>query len=430
MNFYKRPLLFLLTIPLVALANKVDKVDLIPKSPDMNAELQVKMIFTVPDDKVSCGIVVDWGDGEKQKLRVGNGQQILPPFSLAHTYSSAGTKNIAIKGESVFRGLSSVGPCDVNVSGAIVVQDPVAKAEADKKAQLEKAEADKQALLEKVEADRKAQLVAERKEFLASPAGKKEQDAIKKNFAKLIDKPLAYSCTDKSGEVLTISQKNNEITRLTRLSFESPPKANQIIETVFTSTDTVSLTNDSNVKTEYKFNDKSFQIYNSAFVVDGIYKSNNNPVPSMNVCEKGSSAGQLFAEESSGVAEKKRQIAIQKAQADAEREASLQAQKKAEMQAQAGNAIKVTKGRQWVEGWSKWVTYLNIQSVTDQISINNVVLNRGRCRVSYAVTNRGATKFPVSARFGDTVKLDLDSPPCDLIEVEITTNLGTTSYSF
>jgi hypothetical protein len=419
MNFYKLSLFALLTIPAIALANKVDKVDLTPKSPDMNTELQVKMIFSVPDDKVSCGVTVDWGDGEKQKLRVGNGQQLLPPFSLSHTYSSAGTKNISIKGESVLRGLSSVGPCEVNVSGAIVVQDPVAKAEAEKKIQLEKAEV-----------ERKAQIEAERKEFLASPAGKKELETTKKNFAKLIDKPLAYSCTDKTGEILTINQKNNEVTRLVRLSFESPPKANQIIEAVFTSTETISLTNDSNVKTEYKFTDKSLQIYNSAFVVNGVYKSNNNSVPLMNVCEKGSAAGQLFAEEASGVAEKKRQIASQKAQAEAAREAALEAQKKAEMQAQAGKAIKVSKGREWVEGWKKYVTYLNIQSVTDQISISNVVLNRGRCRVSYAVTNRGATNFPVRAQFGDTVKVDLDSPPCDLIEVEITTNLGTTSYSF
>jgi hypothetical protein len=419
MNLRKLSLFVLLSIPALALANKVEKVDLTPKSPDMNTELQVKMIFAVPDDKVSCGITVDWGDGEKQKLRVGNGQQVLPPFSLAHTYSTAGSKNISIKGESVFRGLSSVGPCEVNVTGAIVVQDPVAKAEAERKLQLEKAEA-----------ERKAQLEAERKEFLASPAGKKELEAAKKNFAKLIDKPLAYSCTDKSGEILTISQKNSEVTRLTRLSFESPPKVNQIIESGFTSTETISLTNDSNVKTEYKFTDKSLQIYNSAFVVNGIYKSNNNSVPLMNICEKGSAAGQLFAEEASGVAEKKRQIAIQKAQAEAAKEAALEAQKQAEMQAQAGKAIKVYKRREWVDGWSKYVTYLNIQAVTDQITITKVALNRGRCRVSYAVTNRGATNFPVRAQFGDTVKVDLDSPPCDLIEVDVTTNLGTTSYSF
>jgi len=124
------------------------------------------------------------------------------------------------------------------------------------------------------------------------------------------------------------------------------------------------------------------------------------------------------------------QIAKEQAQAEAEKEAALAAQKKAEMQEQADKAIKVYKRREWVEGWSKFVTYLNIQSVADRITISQVSLNRGRCQFYWAMTNRGATKFPVQAQFGDTVKIDLDSPPCDLIEVEVTTNLGTTSYSF
>ena len=37
---------------------------------------------------------------------------------------------------------------------------------------------------------------------------------------------------------------------------------------------------------------------------------------------------------------------------------------------------------------------------------------------------------PVQAQFGDIVRIDLDSPQCDLIEAEVTTNLGKTSYSF
>ena len=105
-------------------------------------------------------------------------------------------------------------------------------------------------------------------------------------------------------------------------------------------------------------------------------------------------------------------------------------QKKAEMQEQAGKAIKVYKRREWVEGWSKYVTFLNIQSVTDQITISQVVLNRGRCQFYWVLTNRGGAKVPVQAQFGDIVRIDLDSPQCDLIEAEVTTNLGKTSYSF
>jgi hypothetical protein len=126
----------------------------------------------------------------------------------------------------------------------------------------------------------------------------------------------------------------------------------------------------------------------------------------------------------------KQEYETQTAQAEAERQAALEAQKKAEMQEQADKAIKVYKRREWVEGWSKFVTYLNIQSVSDRITISQVSLNRGRCQFYWVMTDRGATKFPVQAQFGNTVKIDLDSPPCDLIEVEVTTNLGTTSYSF
>jgi hypothetical protein len=110
-----------------------------------------------------------------------------------------------------------------------------------------------------------------------------------------------------------------------------------------------------------------------------------------------------------------------------ERQARLEAQKQAEMQAQASKAIKVSKAREWVSGWKRYVSYLNIQSVGDEITITKVVMNRGRCDARGALTNRGYMNFPIRAQFGDTVKVDIDQ--CDLIEVEITTNLGTTSYS-
>jgi hypothetical protein len=138
------------------------------------------------------------------------------------------------------------------------------------------------------------------------------------------------------------------------------------------------------------------------------------------------------------------QIAIDEAKAKAEKEAALEAQRIAEMeaeakaiaereaerQAQAGNAIKVFKKREWVSGWNRSVNYLNIQSFTDAVTIRRVVFNRGRCPIYYVLTNRGSAQMPIQIQFGDVVKLDLDSPPCDLLEVEVTTNLGTTNYSF
>ena len=95
---------------------------------------------------------------------------------------------------------------------------------------------------------------------------------------------------------------------------------------------------------------------------------------------------------------------------------------------QAREAIKVSTGREWVKGWSRHVKYLNIQAVANEISISKVVMNRGNCQFRYATTDRGGVNFPARVQFGDTVKVDIDH--CDLIEAEITTNLGTATYSF
>jgi hypothetical protein len=117
-------------------------------------------------------------------------------------------------------------------------------------------------------------------------------------------------------------------------------------------------------------------------------------------------------------------------QVNEEKQAKIEAKKQAEMQAQAGKAIKVSKGEEWVQGWKRYEKYLYIQSVADQLNVTKVVLNRGRCFVQGALTNRGLTDFPVSVQFGDTVKINLGVSQCELIEAEITTNLGTTSYTF
>ena len=63
--------------------------------------------------------------------------------------------------------------------------------------------------------------------------------------------------------------------------------------------------------------------------------------------------------------------------------AELEAREQAERQAQASNAIKVFKKREWVSGWNKAVTYLNIQSVSDIATVQRIVLNRGRCQINW-----------------------------------------------
>lgn len=94
---------------------------------------------------------------------------------------------------------------------------------------------------------------------------------------------------------------------------------------------------------------------------------------------------------------------------------------------QAAEAIKVSKGREWVKGWSRHVKYLYIQSVVDELTISKVVMNRGSCQFRYASTVRGAVNLPFRVKFGDVMKVDIDH--CDLIEAEITTNLGITTFT-
>jgi hypothetical protein len=285
---------------------------------------------------------------------------------------------------------------------------------------------------EKVEADEAKRIDA----YKNSPQYKKDMANAKSIFLKLMNKPLAYDC-NAGDDVDVYKAKNNEL--ITREKFYTDKIKDPLNFTILSSTildkDLISIeskaeSSNNSIISVYKFSDKSLQIYNSNFIENGFYKQNKKEVPLQIVCEKNSKLAQVAEAELNGKSSVARVQLKREAQAAEERQARLQAQKQAEMQAQAGKAIKVSKGREWVEGWRKFVTYLSIQAVADEITISKVTMNRDRCRVSYAVTNRGATNFPVRAQFGDTVKVDLDSPPCNLIEVEITTNLGTTSYSF
>lgn len=285
---------------------------------------------------------------------------------------------------------------------------------------------------EKLESDEAKKLEA----YKNSPQYKKDMASAKANFLKLINKPLAYDCNG-GDDVDVFKAKNNELALREKYYSDNvkDPFRFEIISTNLLDKDLMSIdsraeSSNNSTTTVYKFTDKSLQIYKSNFVENGVYKQTQKEVPLQYVCEKNTKLAQVAEAELNGKASIARAQAKKEALAAEERQARLQAQRLAEMQAQAGKAIKVSKGREWVEGWRKFVTYLSIQAVADEITITNVKMNRDRCRVSYAVTNRGATNFPVRAQFGDTVKVDLDSPPCNLIEVEITTNLGTTSYSF
>ena len=90
-----------------------------PLKIDTPAELTIQ--FGAPPDKINCGLSIDWGDGEKQQLRAGPEQQLVPPFRIQHTYKTAATYSISIKGEAIYRGLRSTFACAGSHAGSITI---------------------------------------------------------------------------------------------------------------------------------------------------------------------------------------------------------------------------------------------------------------------------------------------------------------------
>jgi len=182
MKYFKSIIFLFLIIPTLSLANKVIKVDTSPESPDINSEFVIKLNFQGDPGVVACGVNIDWGDGEIQKLRIGNGQQVLPPYGIPHIFKIPGPKKISVKGEFIARGLSSVGGCDVNVSGQILVQDPVARAEKERIDNELRAEKQRQEIVAaeaaRIKAINDAEEARKLEEYKKTPAYKKEQQEL------------------------------------------------------------------------------------------------------------------------------------------------------------------------------------------------------------------------------------------------------------
>jgi len=62
---------------------------------------------------VWCGLTIDWGDGIKQDVRVGDDSVKMSPFFITHAYSRPGELVINLQGKSLLRGLRSAQACSV-----------------------------------------------------------------------------------------------------------------------------------------------------------------------------------------------------------------------------------------------------------------------------------------------------------------------------
>ena len=139
-------------------ANSVTKIDISSEPAEVNKPVGLTFTFAVPANAVACGLSIDWGDGQIERLRFGEGQQVSPPFRVDHTYLGAGQYKLRVVGEPLFRGLRSVPACDLKADGTLEVIDSAqaARLAAEKAAverqQRERAEAEARARREREEA--------------------------------------------------------------------------------------------------------------------------------------------------------------------------------------------------------------------------------------------------------------------------------------
>jgi len=109
-------------------AQTINKLSLPNRQYEVNAAARISVEFK-SEGAPRCGLVVDWGDGRTQSIRVGHdGEEGAPssPFIIENVYKSPGRYNVKVKGEYLRRGLGSVNGCVVESSSIdVIVIDPI-----------------------------------------------------------------------------------------------------------------------------------------------------------------------------------------------------------------------------------------------------------------------------------------------------------------
>ena len=171
------------------------KVNRIP----MNSSAELSIEFNKTRDMVWCGMSIDWGDGARQDIRLGDDGFKTSPATLTHSYSLSGNFNISVQGKTLVRGLGTASACDGNPPitrvtvvdvEAIKAQQLQAAAEAKKKEEqlafdkAKKETEDRQRQLAEKELDLKRRELEMKEEML-----KKEEELRKKSTSAPTNKP-------------------------------------------------------------------------------------------------------------------------------------------------------------------------------------------------------------------------------------------------
>ena len=165
----------------------------------MNSSAELSIEFNKTRDLVWCGMSIDWGDGARQDIRLGDDGFKTSPAILTHSYSLSGNFNISVQGKTLVRGLGTAGACDgtppitrvaVIDLEAIKAQQLQAAAEAKKKEEqlafdkAKKETEDRQRQLAEKELDLKRRELEMKEEML-----KKEEELRKKSASVPTTKP-------------------------------------------------------------------------------------------------------------------------------------------------------------------------------------------------------------------------------------------------
>jgi hypothetical protein len=163
--------MFVLLSATQVLAQEIKSASFANSQSAMGNSVDLTINFQSTGGTTWCGLLIEWGDGEKQSVRVGDDNYKTSPITLTHKYATAGTFNATVKGNTMVRGLKTaqacggaVKPAQINIIDTVAIQQAEARrvAAEREKAALEEAERAKKSALE--EADR-AKKALEAKEF-------------------------------------------------------------------------------------------------------------------------------------------------------------------------------------------------------------------------------------------------------------------------
>jgi len=196
---------FVLLCTTQVMAQEIKSATFTSAQSSMGSSVELTITFQTTGNPPWCGLLVEWGDGEKQNVRVGEDNFKTSPITLTHKYATAGNFNATVKGNTMFRGLKTaqacggvVKPAQINIVDTVALQQAEARrlaaerekvaleeAERVKKAALEEADRAKKAALEQADRARKAieskELELKRKELeMKEEMLKREEDLRKR----------------------------------------------------------------------------------------------------------------------------------------------------------------------------------------------------------------------------------------------------------